>query len=48
MEEQQKPALLGMAQYWTTLADKIEGGEKIDDRFSRAPIAEQLKGAMRP
>ena len=43
MEEQQKPVLIEMAEYWTALADKAARGEAIDNEISLAPIAEQLR-----
>jgi hypothetical protein len=46
VEEKQKRVLLEMAEYWTTLADKIKRGEKVDGEISLAPIIEQLKGSL--
>jgi hypothetical protein len=48
MDEQQKPILIEMAEYWTTLAERAERGEKIDGEISLAPIVEQLKTNKQP
>ena len=42
-DEKQKLVLLELAEYWTSLAEKAERGERIDGEISLAPIAEQPK-----
>jgi urease accessory protein UreF len=41
--EEQKPVLLEMAEYWTSLAERAQRREQLDGEISFAPIAELLK-----
>lgn len=34
--EEQKPVFLEMAEYWTSLAERAQRGERIDDEISLA------------